>query len=85
MNNLYLNLWNFLVNCEWSDWTSQTCTKTCGGGDLFKSRTKTVTEAHGGTCNGQATETEACNPNSCPGDNENSLNSQSLLFCLEIH
>ena len=27
-------------------------------------------EAHGGTCNGQATETESCNEFSCSGNNK---------------
>ena len=60
---------NILVNCEWSPWNSQSCTKTCGGGELVKTRSKTVTESNGGTCNGQSTETETCNPNNCPGKN----------------
>ena len=59
----------FLVNCEWGEWGSwNTCSKTCGGGEKTKTRSKTVTEAYGGTCMDDSSMTEQCNTNSCPGE-----------------
>ena len=34
---------------------------------MTKTRTRTVTEKYGGTCNGRPTFSEACNTNKCPG------------------
>ena len=62
--------WKFIdikVNCQWSSWTVGSCTQTCGGGALTKTRSKAVEEANGGTCQGQPSETEICNPQNCPG------------------
>ena len=57
---------NVVVNCQWGAWSSGSCTKTCGTGELNKTRSKTIVEAHGGNCSGQATSTETCNTNDCP-------------------
>ena len=53
------------VNCTWGPWTIGACSQTCGGGTRVKSRTKTIQEANGGTCNGQPTIVEYCNTNKC--------------------
>ena len=58
---------NIIVNCEWGEWNNGSCSKTCGSGEMTKTRNKTIVEAHGGTCSGQSTSTETCNTNSCPG------------------
>ena len=56
------------VDCIWGTWESWSpCTKTCGGGTRTKNRTKSITEAYGGTCFGNWTETQACNEQNCPG------------------
>ena len=55
------------MNCTWSTWTVGSCSKTCGGGMSTKTRNKTIEEAHGGTCDGESSENETCNTNSCPG------------------
>ena len=55
------------VDCHWSSWNIGDCSVSCGGGSLTKTRSKTVEEANGGTCGGQSSDTEICNPNLCPG------------------
>ena len=55
-----------IVNCQWGSWESGTCSKTCGGGTRRKSRSKTVTEQHGGRCEGSSTMDENCNEQHCP-------------------
>ena len=57
---------NVVVDCQWGSWSSASCTKTCGTGELNKTRSKTIVEAHGGNCSGQPTSTETCNTNACP-------------------
>ena len=82
----------FFVNCEWGAWSSQSCSKTCDTGELVKTRNKTIEEAHGGACNGQATETESCNEFSCSGNdktpfyfpNENSLKRFKIMIDIYI-
>ena len=56
----------FAVHCEWSDWVEGECSDSCGTGTRIKTRTKLVTEAHGGTCTGNTTEIEECYSNPCP-------------------
>ena len=55
------------VNCQWSDWETGQCSKTCGGGERTNTRTKKVAEEHGGTCTGSSSVSEACNGEGCPG------------------
>ena len=57
-----------LVNCQWSDWNYDSCSKTCGGGVHTKTRSKTIEEVNGGTCNGAASMVESCNNYLCPGE-----------------
>ncbi|MCP4487021.1 MAG: thrombospondin type-1 domain-containing protein [Gammaproteobacteria bacterium] len=59
------------VNGEWSDWGEWgACDSTCTGGNQERTRSCTNPEpAHGGTdCQGDATESQACNTGvPCPG------------------
>ena len=59
---------NIIENCKWGQWTSRSCTKTCGTGEMVRTRTKTFKERHGGICNGQTRETRLCNTNICTGN-----------------
>ena len=55
------------MDCEWSGWREWgVCSKTCNEGEKAKYRSKTITEEHGGTCTGQASETETCIATYCP-------------------
>ena len=55
------------IHCEWDEWTIGECSKTCGTGTRINNRTKLVEEANGGTCDGQPSAIEECNPEPCPG------------------
>ena len=66
----FCNWNNYEVDCTWTSWKSwSACTKSCGGGTRTKGRIKSVTETYGGTCKGNATETQFCNEQKCPGKN----------------
>ena len=68
-----------VVDCEWDEWTTGECDKTCGGGLLIKERTVLVDEANGGNpCAGSSSVTESCNIDPCPG-NDGLLN---LIFIM---
>ena len=54
------------VHCKWDKWVTGECSKTCGTGTRTNTRDKSITEAYGGTCTGQPTEIEECNPQKCP-------------------
>ena len=55
------------VHCEWGDWNDfSKCSKSCGSGTQTRSRTKIVTEKHGGSCSGLSTEKRSCNTQNCP-------------------
>ena len=64
------NLRNCPIDCEWGqfgEWS--TCSKSCGGGEKSRTRSKTLEASNGGTqCNGESTETESCNAHNCPID-----------------
>ena len=49
------------------------CDKSCGGGKMFKTRTKVVTEKHGGYCDNLAKVVKDCNTHHCPGKLQNRL------------
>ena len=60
-----------IVDGVWKQWTAwDTCTVTCGGGK--QNRTRACKEArHGGLdCDGVSVETQYCNDNPCPGEDE---------------
>ena len=76
---------DYEVDCEWSPWKSWSgCTKSCGGGSRRKNRLKSVTEAYGGTCEGNATETKFCNEQDCPGKISAHLYSKSCSYILSV-
>ena len=57
---------DFIEDCIWGDWVNGTCSKTCGGGTRINKR-KIRKEALGnGTCEGESTKEEECNPEKCP-------------------
>ena len=64
-----INICIDLVDCEWDvfgEWIS--CSKTCGGGEKSRTRSvKTIEQNGGNPCNGEATEIQSCNTDSCPG------------------
>lgn len=77
------------VDCTWASWNSWSiCTNSCGGGTRTKNRTKFVTEAYGGTCQGNATETQVCNEQKCPGKiasypfDTNCIDILYVIFCM---
>ena len=53
------------VNCEWNAWFIPKCSKSCGNGIRQKTRTKSIIESNGGTCNGGDRKTEGCNEGEC--------------------
>ena len=59
------------VNCQWGSWVEwSTCSKTCGGGEKYRTRQVEVTASNGGqACEGEATETMDCNEDECTGTN----------------
>ena len=58
-----------LVDCKWAEWgAAEACSKTCGGGDRVKRRSKLVEDKDGGKCIGESTNTETCNTASCSGN-----------------
>ena len=61
--------YSVLVPCVWGPWSKfSQCDRSCGGGKMFKSRTKLVTEQYGGTCPGWDKVIKNCNPEPCPGE-----------------
>ena len=65
----------FTVNCNWGEWSSwEDCSVTCAGGTQGRKRSIDVPAEYGGNnCTGGDTENQACNTNSCPGNNMGSL------------
>ena len=58
------------VDCVWDEWVRGECSTTCGSGSRLNTRVKLVEEANGGSCAGQSTETEHCNLQECPGNDQ---------------
>eukprot|EP01134_Creolimax_fragrantissima_P000840 CFRG0840T1 len=54
------------VDCEVGPWSAYTpCSVTCGPGDQFRTRNKTVEEANGGTCTYELGQIVFCNEDLC--------------------
>ena len=57
------------VNCEMNDWSGwSTCSKTCGGGLMNRTRTVKTAPLNGGTACPPSTESSTCNNQECPVD-----------------
>ena len=69
------------VHCQWSPWTIDSCSRTCGGGHRTKHRVKIVSEQFGGSCSGQSSLIESCNTRNCPGIISHK-HGQSQIFAL---
>ena len=54
------------MDCQWNAWESTSdCSVTCGEGTQTQTRTKSVEEAAGGTCNGINQKTIPCYKDEC--------------------
>ena len=61
------------VDCTWTSWTAwDSCDVTCGGGTQSRSRVQDAPAENGGAdcLPADATETQDCNTNCCPGEVE---------------
>ena len=57
------------IDCQWSEWQYDICSKTCGSGVKVISRTEKVKAQNGGKpCFGDGAKTELCNIQDCPID-----------------
>ena len=66
------------VNCTWNAWSSWgSCSRTCGGGNMTRSRTKNGPFFGGQECSGSSNSSTSCNTDGCPGEGE--MNRYSLL------
>eukprot|EP00427_Karlodinium_veneficum_P017541 CAMPEP_0169125952 /NCGR_PEP_ID=MMETSP1015-20121227/35173_1 /TAXON_ID=342587 /ORGANISM="Karlodinium micrum, Strain CCMP2283" /LENGTH=322 /DNA_ID=CAMNT_0009189551 /DNA_START=75 /DNA_END=1043 /DNA_ORIENTATION=- len=56
------------INCVWRDWDDWlSCSETCGGGDMTRSRSVEIAPKHQGTeCEGPPEESTACEEQECP-------------------
>ena len=64
---IFISFFSYAVDCEWNDWVLGDCSQSCGGGTRTDTRTKNVTEEHGGECDQIAEMEESCNVQECPG------------------
>ena len=56
-----------VVQCVWGEWSMfSQCDKSCGGGKMYKTRTKLEPAKYGGTCPGVAKVIKDCNTHKCP-------------------
>ena len=63
---LWISLF-FLVPCVWGPWSKfSQCDRSCGGGKMYKTRTKLEPAKYGGTCPGVAKVIKNCNTHECP-------------------
>ena len=75
------------MDCIWSEFGNWSeCSKTCGGGERFSTRTiiqQTVQE--GKECKGEEKQVESCNEDPCPGKITQPSNyNQGKICCLKI-
>ena len=55
------------VDCVWGNWQNGTCSKTCGDGEVTRTRSKKVEAANGGKdCDGESVVLENCTSQPCP-------------------
>jgi len=55
------------VDCVWGDWENKTCSASCEGGEMIRTRRIKTKEACGGQpCIGPTNETVPCNTQCCP-------------------
>ena len=56
------------MNCNWGNWNPWSqCSRTCGGGQQSRTRSKRNEASNGGmNCQGGTTENRACNGQGCP-------------------
>jgi len=66
----------------WGGWSA--CSKTCGGGTMFKSRTcsNPAPQNGGRTCVGPSTQSQSCNSSPCKGNVASTLLLLPLLLLL---
>ena len=65
---MHCHILSYLVDCVWAPWGEfSPCDKFCGGGMMYRTRYKYVTEQYGGSCPGGQTDEKACNTDKCPG------------------
>ena len=64
------NIRILIVDCQWDIWQPwSSCTKTCGGGNKQRGRTKIQDESCGGiACTGNSIDQIDCNTQCCPGN-----------------
>ena len=55
------------IDCSWGNWTTGTCSVTCGVGIRIDTRKKSTMESNGGRCEGCETKIEECAKENCPG------------------
>lgn len=56
-------------HCKWSDWSAGECSRTCGGGQLTRTRhIETPANRRGDGCKGPVVETLECNRKACDGN-----------------
>ena len=61
----------FTVNCEWSNYSWKSCSKSCGGGVMHGTRTILQEASNGGhPCIGDYQATRVCNTEPCPGKSQ---------------
>ena len=63
------NLNHDIVHCEWNEWVTGECDKSCGGGTRTKTRTEKISAKHEGEqCPGPTSLPNiSCNVQECPG------------------
>mmetsp|Transcript_126555 Transcript_126555/g.300570 ORF Transcript_126555/g.300570 Transcript_126555/m.300570 type:complete len:1475 (-) Transcript_126555:127-4551(-) len=58
------------VDCQWSSWNKfSSCSKSCDGGTMSRTRVKSPAESNGGRpCTGDGDDSSFCNTQGCPRD-----------------
>lgn len=72
---------NFFISVDgyWNDWNNwEICNVTCGGGIQQRSRTCVEPLYGGADCTGPDTDYQACNTQSCPGQDQNNIHILSI-------